>query len=419
MSERRIARGGRARRASHKDRSESLVAPADRAASPALSAAGRNERSLLRITSAFVQMLREAPGQTLDIVEVEAKMREMGLEIKRRRLSDVINVLEGVRLVEKVLTRNRQYKIRICGSSCQERNVAGQRSMEAARLRVRDLHVEECRLNALTEILETACRNRPRDPLAVALPADIAASDDDGRVHIVVSSPAAEWAVGGEGSISATPGMDVVAVVAPATTMIRTTSAAPTSNLLADCASQERRSLRVQSAVRAPLDVVVVQMQGSGTQTAAVSPAATDLAAPHTAAVEIGSPEIPTADYRARRRNARSTSPPLSAAADLVSRNLALGASPTSNGAVPRRSTGRAKRSSATGEAPTQPVKRARRGANGDQDPSGAIDTRGCSRVVASPMVMEQPLRYKFTLGKDESVFDAFDIPVTGRTLQR
>jgi hypothetical protein len=372
----------------------------------------------LRITSAFVQMLREAPGQTLDIAEVEGKMREMGLEIKRRRLSDVINVLEGVQLVEKVLTRNRQYKIRICGSSSQEHNAAGQRSMEAARLRVRDLHVEECRLNALTEILETACRNRARDPLAVALPADIVASDDDGRVHIVVSSPAAEWGVGGEGNTSATPGMDVVAVVAPSA-VVSTTSAAPASSPPADGVSQERRSLRVQSALRAPLDVIIVQMQRSGPKSAAaLSPAATDLVVPHTAALEIGSPEILPADYRTRRRKARPTSPPLSASADLVSRNLALGASPTSSGAIPRHSTVRAKRSSAAGEAPKQPAKQAKRGANGDQALSGAIDPRGCSHLVASPMAFERPLCYKFILGKDESVFDAFDIPVAGQTLQ-
>ena len=57
---------------------------------------GRKENGLVTLTLRFVKLLKNAPNKTLDLnIAVER------LEVQKRRIYDITNVLEGIGLIKK------------------------------------------------------------------------------------------------------------------------------------------------------------------------------------------------------------------------------------------------------------------------------------------------------------------------------
>lgn len=57
---------------------------------------GRKENGLVTLTLRFIALLKQAPNQTLDLnVAVEK------LDVQKRRIYDITNVLEGIGLIKK------------------------------------------------------------------------------------------------------------------------------------------------------------------------------------------------------------------------------------------------------------------------------------------------------------------------------
>ena len=62
---------------------------------------GRKENGLVELTKKFIDLLKEAPKQTLDLNDAVAT-----LEVQKRRIYDITNVLEGISLICKVSKNN-------------------------------------------------------------------------------------------------------------------------------------------------------------------------------------------------------------------------------------------------------------------------------------------------------------------------
>ena len=58
---------------------------------------GRKENGLVELTKKFIDLLKEADQQTLDLNEAVKT-----LEVQKRRIYDITNVLEGIALIKKV-----------------------------------------------------------------------------------------------------------------------------------------------------------------------------------------------------------------------------------------------------------------------------------------------------------------------------
>ncbi len=56
----------------------------------------RKENGLVTLTLRFISLLKRAPDQTLDLNEAVEK-----LEVQKRRIYDITNVLEGINLIKK------------------------------------------------------------------------------------------------------------------------------------------------------------------------------------------------------------------------------------------------------------------------------------------------------------------------------
>ena len=57
---------------------------------------GRQENGLVTLTLRFISLLKTAPDQTLDLNEAVKR-----LEVQKRRIYDITNVLEGINLIKK------------------------------------------------------------------------------------------------------------------------------------------------------------------------------------------------------------------------------------------------------------------------------------------------------------------------------
>ena len=66
---------------------------------------GRKENGLVELTKKFIDLLKEAPEQTLDLNKAVQE-----LEVQKRRIYDITNVLEGIGLIEKKSKNNIQWK---------------------------------------------------------------------------------------------------------------------------------------------------------------------------------------------------------------------------------------------------------------------------------------------------------------------
>ena len=62
---------------------------------------GRKENGLVELTKKFIDLLKEAPNQTLDLNEAVKT-----LDVQKRRIYDITNVLEGIGLICKVSKNN-------------------------------------------------------------------------------------------------------------------------------------------------------------------------------------------------------------------------------------------------------------------------------------------------------------------------
>ena len=62
---------------------------------------GRKENGLVELTKKFIELLKGAPNQTLDLNEAVKD-----LDVQKRRIYDITNVLEGIGLICKVSKNN-------------------------------------------------------------------------------------------------------------------------------------------------------------------------------------------------------------------------------------------------------------------------------------------------------------------------
>ena len=62
---------------------------------------GRKENGLVELTKKFIDLLKEAENQTLDLNGAVKK-----LDVQKRRIYDITNVLEGIGLICKVSKNN-------------------------------------------------------------------------------------------------------------------------------------------------------------------------------------------------------------------------------------------------------------------------------------------------------------------------
>jgi hypothetical protein len=62
---------------------------------------GRKENGLVELTKKFINLLKEAPNQTLDLNDA-VKL----LNVQKRRIYDITNVLEGIGLIAKERKNN-------------------------------------------------------------------------------------------------------------------------------------------------------------------------------------------------------------------------------------------------------------------------------------------------------------------------
>jgi hypothetical protein len=58
---------------------------------------GRKENGLVELTKKFIDLLKDAPEQTLDLNKAV-----LDLDVQKRRIYDITNVLEGIGLINKV-----------------------------------------------------------------------------------------------------------------------------------------------------------------------------------------------------------------------------------------------------------------------------------------------------------------------------
>jgi len=61
----------------------------------------RKENGLVTLTIKFIDLLKSAPNQTLDLNEAMAE-----LNVQKRRIYDITNVLEGIKLITKECKNN-------------------------------------------------------------------------------------------------------------------------------------------------------------------------------------------------------------------------------------------------------------------------------------------------------------------------
>eukprot|EP00049_Salpingoeca_infusionum_P011696 m.204257 g.204257 ORF g.204257 m.204257 type:complete len:568 (-) comp15006_c0_seq14:3182-4885(-) len=74
----------------------------------------RDEKSLGRITTECIRILhRYRERGEMKVSELELKLNAAGIPVTRRRLSDVVNVLEGIGFISRTATSSRAYSVRL------------------------------------------------------------------------------------------------------------------------------------------------------------------------------------------------------------------------------------------------------------------------------------------------------------------
>jgi hypothetical protein len=76
----------------------------------------RQENGLVELTKKFIDLIKKAPEQCVDLNEAVGK-----LEVQKRRIYDITNVLEGIGLIAKY----KKNKIRWAGNDNQPRRNQG------------------------------------------------------------------------------------------------------------------------------------------------------------------------------------------------------------------------------------------------------------------------------------------------------
>lgn len=93
----------------------------------------RQENGLVELTKKFIQLIKEAPEQCVDLNDAVGR-----LEVQKRRIYDITNVLEGIGLIAKY----KKNKIRWAGTDQVRRGGAGS-STSASQANKRPKRVEE------------------------------------------------------------------------------------------------------------------------------------------------------------------------------------------------------------------------------------------------------------------------------------
>ena len=65
----------------------------------------RQDNSLGELTRKFIALIQESENKSVDLNEAAKK-----LEVQKRRIYDITNVLEGIGLVEKTIKNNIRWK---------------------------------------------------------------------------------------------------------------------------------------------------------------------------------------------------------------------------------------------------------------------------------------------------------------------
>ncbi|TNV85230.1 hypothetical protein FGO68_gene3153 [Halteria grandinella] len=109
----------------------------------------RMDNSLGELTRKFIEMIQSEPDQTVDLNKVATK-----LDVQKRRIYDITNVLEGIGLVEKTFKN----QIKWCGMPGAYKAVlSDQEQLErhlAADQSLRELRMEEVELDGMIEAIQ-------------------------------------------------------------------------------------------------------------------------------------------------------------------------------------------------------------------------------------------------------------------------
>eukprot|EP00127_Corallochytrium_limacisporum_P006922 Clim_evm8s238 gene=Clim_evmTU8s238 len=132
----------------------------------------RYDTSLGRLTSSFVDLIRKSPGGVLDLNEAATR-----LEVAKRRIYDITNVLEGINLIEK------QGKNNIAWRGSGNNGGSGRHAEEVARLerQLGDLNAQLAVMHEHQAIAEKEIRDLGDNPenreLAYLLYSDVREAD--------------------------------------------------------------------------------------------------------------------------------------------------------------------------------------------------------------------------------------------------
>ncbi|CAL0310543.1 unnamed protein product [Lupinus luteus] len=127
--------------------------PISEAGSPSPASNCRYDSSLGLLTKKFIHLLKHAEGGNLDLNNAAET-----LEVQKRRIYDITNVLEGIGLIEKKIKNNIHWKGVDCSSS-------GEQNGDVSMLKeqVEKLSLEECRLDDQISEMQERLRSLSED----------------------------------------------------------------------------------------------------------------------------------------------------------------------------------------------------------------------------------------------------------------
>ncbi|KAE9621734.1 hypothetical protein Lal_00032809 [Lupinus albus] len=127
--------------------------PISEAGSPSPASNCRYDSSLGLLTKKFIHLLKHAEGGNLDLNNAAET-----LEVQKRRIYDITNVLEGIGLIEKKIKNNIHWKGVDCSSS-------GEQNGDVSMLKeeVEKLSLEECRLDGQISEMQERLRSLSED----------------------------------------------------------------------------------------------------------------------------------------------------------------------------------------------------------------------------------------------------------------
>ncbi|EGD78713.1 hypothetical protein PTSG_01693 [Salpingoeca rosetta] len=84
----------------------------------ATSTPGKREgKSLTNITRQFIHILKNQPDRRMSVADVEQHLENLGIHFSRRRLSDVVNVLEGIGVIQRLQVQPRVYHVQLVANT--------------------------------------------------------------------------------------------------------------------------------------------------------------------------------------------------------------------------------------------------------------------------------------------------------------